>query len=148
MSARLGLEFVDTNILIYAYDKSAGEKHRLASQLVTGLWRSRIGCLSVQVLQELYVVGARKLTQIAPADLRLILTELGLWRVYSPGAMDVISAVDLHDRYQISFWDAMILHSARQLGCIVVWSEDLNPGQYYHDVRVLNPFGLVKPAQS
>ena len=79
------MEFVDTNILIYAYDKSAGEKHRLASQLVTGLWRSRIGCLSVQVLQELYLIGARKLTQIAPADLRLILTELGLWRVYSPG---------------------------------------------------------------
>ena len=114
MSARLGLEFVDTNILIYAYDKSAGEEHPLASQLVTGLWRSRIGRPSVQVLQELYLTGARKLTQIAPADSRLILTELGLWRVYSPWAMDVISAVDLHDRDQISFWDAMILHSARQ----------------------------------
>lgn len=147
MSAKPTLEFVDTNVLVYAYDNTAGEKHRLAKQLITGLWQSRLGCLSVQVLQELYVVGARKLLQISPTDLRLILTDLGLWRVHVPDVADVISAIDLHQRFQVSFWDAMILHSAGQLGCAVVWSEDLNPGQNYHSVRVLNPFMLASSPQ-
>lgn len=140
MSAEQMLEFVDTNILIYAYDASAGVRHARAQALVAGLWRSRRGCLSVQVLQEFYVVGARKLIQIPPADLRVILSDLALWQMHTPTAPDVLAAVDLHERYQISFWDAMILQSAARRGCQVVWSEDLNAGQTYQGVRVVNPF--------
>lgn len=140
MSAESFLEFVDTNVLIYAYDRSAGERHARAKALVTELWRSRRGCLSVQVLQEFYVVGARKLIEVAPVDLRVILTDLALWHMHAPIAADVLSAADLHERYQISFWDAMILQSAARLGCSAVWSEDLNAGQAYQGVRVLNPF--------
>lgn len=140
MSAEQILEFVDTNILIYAYDDSAGMRHARAQALVAGLWRSRRGCLSVQVLQEFYVVGARKLIQIPPADLRVLLSDLALWRLHTPTGADVLAAADLHERYQISFWDAMILQSAARLGCPVVWSEDLNAGQTYQGVRVVNPF--------
>ena len=132
--------FVDTNVLIYAYDLSAGARHERAKRLIAELWKSRRGALSVQVLQEFYVVGTRKLIQIAPADLRTILNDLALWRVHSPGAADVLAAVDLHQRYQVSFWDAMVLQSAARLGCTVVWSEDLNSGQHYQGVRVMNPF--------
>jgi predicted nucleic acid-binding protein len=96
----------------------------------------------VQVLQEFYVVGARKLIQIAPADLRVILSDLALWQLHTPNASDVLAAVDLRARYQISFWDAMVLQSAAQLGCPIVWSEDLNAGQVYRGVRVLNPFAV------
>ena len=140
MSAEQMLAFVDTNILIYAYDESAGARHTRAQALVAELWRSRRGCLSVQVLQEFYVVGARKLIQIPPADLRVILNDIALWQIHTPTAPDVLAAVDLHERYQISFWDAMILQSAAQRGCQVVWSEDLNAGQIYGGVRVVNPF--------
>lgn len=146
MSAELSLEFVDTNVLIYAYDRSAGERHTRAKALVSELWRSRRGCLSVQVLQEFYVVGARRLIEAAPVDLRVILGDLALWHVHAPAAADVLSAVDLHERYQISFWDAMILQSAARLGCAVLWSEDLNAGQRYQGVRVLNPFAMGHPA--
>lgn len=145
MSAEQMLEFVDTNILIYAYDESAGARHTRAQALVAELWRSRRGCLSVQVLQEFYVVGARKLIQMPPADLRVILNDLTLWQIYEPTAPDVLAAVDLHERYQISFWDAMILQSAARRGCQVVWSEDLNAGQIYRGVRVVNPFTSEEP---
>jgi predicted nucleic acid-binding protein len=140
MNAEQLLAFVDTNVLIYAYDRSAGVRHERARTLVAELWKSQRGCLSVQVLQEFYVVGERKLIQIAHADLRAILSDLALWRVYAPAASDVLAAAELHQRYQVSFWDAMILQSAGRLGCTVVWSEDLNPGQSYQGVRVVNPF--------
>jgi predicted nucleic acid-binding protein len=140
MSAEAAPQFVDTNILIYAYDRSAGSKHERARELIAELWLSKRGCLSVQVLQEFYVVATRKLVPIAPADLRMILSDLALWRVHAPGAADVLAAADLHQRYQVSYWDAMILLSAARLGCGVVWSEDLNPGQAYQRVRVMNPF--------
>lgn len=140
MSVEPPLEFVDTNVLIYAYDRTAGDRHIRAKILVAELWKSRRGCLSVQVLQEFYVVGVRKLTQTASSELRLILNDLALWRVHAPDTSDVLSAADLHQRYQVSFWDAMVLQSAARLACAVVWSEDLNPGQSYQGVRVLNPF--------
>jgi predicted nucleic acid-binding protein len=140
MSAEASRQFVDTNILIYAYDRSAGDRHNRARALVAELWRAQRGCLSVQVLQEFYVVGARKLIEIAPSDLRVILADLARWQLHAPAAADVLAAADLHDRYQVSFWDAMILQSALRLGCPIVWSEDLNAGQLYQGVRVINPF--------
>ena len=145
MSAEPPLQFVDTNILIYAYDRSAGDRHARARELVVELWRSRRGCLSVQVLQEFYVVGTRKLIAIAPGDLRMMLADLALWHVHAPSAADVLAAADLHARYQLSFWDAMILQSAARLGCPIVWSEDLNTGQVYQDARVINPFTVQSP---
>jgi predicted nucleic acid-binding protein len=107
---------------------------------VSELWQSGRGCLSVQVLQEFYVVVTRKLTPVPFAELRLILSDLALWRIHAPVAADVLAAADLQQRYQVSFWDAMILHSAARLNCTTVWSEDLNPGQAYQGVHVMNPF--------
>ena len=114
------LQFVDTNILVYAYDRSAGARHVRAGKLVAELWQSGRGCLSVQVLQEFYAVVTRKLTPVLFAELRLILSDLALWRIHAPVAADVLAAADLQQRYQVSFWDAMILHSAARLNCTIV----------------------------
>ena len=122
---------------------AAAKLSGVAKVLVAELWRSRRGCLSVQVLQEFYVVGVRKLTKTASSELRLILNDFALWRVHAPDTSDVLAAADLHQRYQVSFWDAMVLQSATRLACAVVWSEDLNPGQSYQGVRVLNPFATA-----
>ena len=118
MSEPSHLQFIDTNILIYAHDRSAGDKHVRARDLLRGLWQSGEGCLSIQVLQEFYVNVTQKVAKpLAPAV-----------------------ASRLQQRYQISFWDAMIVASAIQLRCQSIWSEDLNPGQDYGGVRVVNPF--------
>jgi predicted nucleic acid-binding protein len=64
-----------------------------------------------------------------------------LSHVHAPAADDVLAAISLHQETRVSFWDAMILRSAKQIGCQIVHSEDLNPGQDYEGVQVRNPFG-------
>ncbi|HEX9034403.1 MAG TPA: PIN domain-containing protein [Streptosporangiaceae bacterium] len=133
--------FLDTNVVVYAYDVSAGDKHRRARSLLEDLWESRDGCVSVQVLQEFFVAVTRKVPKPldAPSAAQVI-RDLARWRVHSPNAEDVLAAVDLHSSAGISLWDAMIVRSAFVLGCDVLYSEDLNPGQSYAGVRARNPF--------
>ena len=141
MSEPKTLQFIDTNILIYAHDRSAGEKHLRARELVRELWRSGEGCLSIQVLQEFYVNVTQKVTKpLTPETAAQIIADLSAWQVYRPGTEDVLDAIRLQDRYQVSFWDAMIIASAFQLGCQTIWSEDLNPGKDYDQVKVVSPF--------
>jgi len=141
MSEPRSLQFVDTNILIYAHDTSAGQKHSRAKELMRDLWQSGKGCLSIQVLQEFYVNVTQKVTKPLSAEAAAqIIADLSVWEVHCPTMEDVLEAIRLHKRYQISFWDAMILASALQLGCQVLWSEDLNPGQFHGLVEVQSPF--------
>jgi predicted nucleic acid-binding protein len=134
-------QFVDTSILIYAHDGSAGDKHTRARDLFRALWQSGHGCLSVQVLQEFYVNVTQKVAKpLAPDAAAQIIADLSVWQIHRPGAEDVLDAIRLQDRYQVSFWDAMIIASAVQLGCQTIWSEDLNPGQLYDTVTVASPF--------
>jgi predicted nucleic acid-binding protein len=141
MSEPRSLQFVDTNVLIYAHDVSAGEKHVRAQELVRDLWQSEEGCLSIQVLQEFYVNVTQKVARPLPAEAASqIIADLSAWEVHCPGVQDLLDAIRLQERYRISFWDAMILASAVQLRCQVLWSEDLNPGQVYGRVQVQSPF--------
>lgn len=133
--------FVDANLFVYAHDESAGRKREVAADLISGLWETRMGCASVQVLQELFVNLTRKVPRPLPArDAASLVEDISTWTVHSPGPRDVLSAIELHERMDISFWDAMILTSARSLGCPVLYSEDLNAGQSYDGVLVVNPF--------
>lgn len=134
-------QFVDTNILVYAHDITAAAKHRVARALVEDLWSTRKGSLSVQVLQEFFVNVTRKIPKPLEAPVAAqIIDDLGHWHTHAPATADVLAAIGIHQRTRISFWDAMILRSAKQLGCEIVHSEDLNPGQSYEGVRVHNPF--------
>ena len=133
--------FLDTNVLVYAFDRSAGRKHELARRLVEACWANENGCMSVQVLQEFYVTVTRKIA--APLEsltARQIVEDLSQWRLHTPAAIDLLQAIDLAQRFQVSFWDAQILQSASSLGCRVIYSEDLSHGQQYGEVQVVNPF--------
>ena len=141
MSEPSHLQFVDTSILIYAHDHSAGDKYTRARDLVRALWQSGEGCLSIQVLQEFYVSVTQKVANPLQADVAAqIIADLSVWHVHRPGVEDVLDAIRLQDRYQTAFWDAMIIASAIQSGCQTIWSEDLNPGQVYDTVAVESPF--------
>ena len=132
--------FVDTNILMYAHDSSAGEKHERAKALVEVLWRDRTGVVSTQVLQELTVNLRRKAGR--PLDARAtrgIVADYLTWQVVVNGGESILDALDLSERYQISFWDALVLHAAHTSGAEVLYSEDLSHGQTYGSVRVVNP---------
>jgi predicted nucleic acid-binding protein len=133
--------FVDTNILLYAHDVSAGAKRDRARALLEELWESREGCLSVQVLQEFFVNATRKIARPLSAETaKEIIADMSRWHVHVPAADDVLGAVGIHQRAGISFWDSMIVRSAAEMGCKVIYSEDLNPGQDYSGVRLENPF--------
>ena len=134
-------EFCDTNILAYAYGQSTDPRHARALELVQRLWESSSGAVSIQVLQELYVTLTRKVAPpLATSDARTIITRLCDWHVVEPTKQDVLDAVDRSTRWQISFWDAMLLTTAAKAGATTLWSEDLSHEQTYDGVTVRNPF--------
>lgn len=134
-------EFVDSNVLVYAHDVTAGRKHAIAKDLLARLWAEAKGCLSIQALQEFAVNATRKVPKpISVNEAQEVVTALSDWAMHSPEPADVVAALDRQSRYQISFWDAMILESAVCLGCGLVWSEDLSSGQTYDGIEVRNPF--------
>jgi predicted nucleic acid-binding protein len=140
-NAEVGLQFVDSNVLVYAHDDTAGAKFVRAQALLADLWRSGRGRLSIQVLQEFFVTTTRKVRRPVESEAaEKAVSYLGRWTLHRPDVKDVLAAIDGHRRHRISFWDAMILHSAAELGCSVIWSEDLGDGQTYDGVRVVNPF--------
>jgi predicted nucleic acid-binding protein len=133
--------FLDTNILVYAFDRSAGMKHVVAAQLVKDRWEDEAGCLSIQVLQEFVVTVTQKIANpLTHQAVQQIVSDLGQWQVHSPGVNDLLQALDLQDRYPLSFWDAMIVQSALRMKCKQLLSEDLNAAQFYGSVQVINPF--------
>ncbi|MGH8760051.1 MAG: PIN domain-containing protein [Burkholderiales bacterium] len=132
--------FVDTNILMYAHDTSTGVKHERAKALVEELWRDRTGVVSTQVLQELSVNLRRKAGR--PLDVkatREIVADYLTWQVIVNGGESILEALDVEARYQISFWDALVLQAAHASGAEILYSEDLSDGQTYGSVRVINP---------
>jgi predicted nucleic acid-binding protein len=92
------------------------------------------------VLQEFIVVVTQKVPQpLDPSDAFDIVRDLSYWQIHAPVAEDVLGAIELQQRHRLSFWDAMILWSAQQLGCDELWSEDLAAGEEYGGVMIVNP---------
>jgi predicted nucleic acid-binding protein len=133
--------FLDTNIVIYAYDASAGLKHEIARQIMTDLWTSGNGILSTQVLQEFYVNVTRKIPKPLDLDLaRQIVADLLKWDVVVNGGDSILDAIDIQKRHNFSFWDAMIISSAVTGGAVTLLSEELTDGQIIGGVTIRNPF--------
>jgi predicted nucleic acid-binding protein len=132
--------FVDTNILVYAHDRAAGLKHERARQLLERLWDSGQGVLSTQVLQELCINLRRKVTPPLPVNtIRGLIQDYMSWEIVVNTPASVTQALDIEVRYETSFWDALILQAAESSGAAVLYSEDLNAGQRYGPVQVVNP---------
>jgi predicted nucleic acid-binding protein len=132
--------FVDTNILMYAHDAAAGAKHVRAKALLEDLWRTRSGVISTQVLQELCVNLRRKAARpLDPRAIREIVTDYLTWQVVVNTGGSVLEALEIEGRYEVSFWDALVLQAAESSGAAVLYSEDLSDGQTYGSVRVVNP---------
>lgn len=133
--------FVDTNILIYAHDRSAEVKHERARALVDQLWDSGKGVLSTQVLQELCISLRKKAARpLSNDEMRALVRDYSAWEVVTNTAESIVRALEIEERYRISFWDALIVGAAEYAGAAVLYSEDLNAGQLYGGVRVVNPF--------
>lgn len=133
--------FIDTNILVYAHDKSAGYKNKISQELITYFWNNKKGFISTQVLQEFYVTITKKVKNPLKKDIAsLLISDLGRWYVYRPDANDIIEAINIQKKYDLSFWDSLIICSAIKSNCDAIMSEDLNNGQKYEEILVVNPF--------
>lgn len=139
--------FVDTNILVYAHDRSAGVKHQRAQLLLEQLWDSGQGVLSTQVLQELCINLRRKVRDPLPMEeVRRLIRDYATWEVIANTSESVLQALDIELRYKTSFWDALILQAAESAGASILYSEDLATGQHYGSIQVVNPLLDPMPA--
>ncbi len=136
MSAR---SFLDTNVLIYTDDKSVPAKQQIVLGLVAAHRLARTGVVSLQVLQEYFVTITRKL-HVDPQIARRKVELLAEFDVAAPDVGDILAAIDLHRLHGFSFWDGLVLRSAKQAGCTVLLSEDMQDTREIDGVRIVNPF--------
>jgi predicted nucleic acid-binding protein len=98
-----------------------------------------LGAISIQVLSEFYAAATKKLT-MPSQEAEEVLADLAEWIIHVPQHTDLIRAARLRRRYRVSWWDALILNSAIELGCATLWSEDLGNGRRFGSLAVVNPF--------
>ncbi len=135
------LSFVDTNVLVYAFDKSSSPKKRVAQQLMNELMEEDRLRLSTQVLQELFVTLTRKVSQPCSTEEALaLLEELSAWPLMIIDYSAIRAAGSLAHKVQLSFWDALVVVAAARTGAGVLYTEDLNHGQEILGVQIRNPF--------
>jgi len=128
--------FVDTNILM---TEALVPNTTRRKALIETLWRDRSGVVSAQVLQELAVNLRKKARKpIDPSATREVIADYMTWQVVINGSESILEALEIETCYQISFWDALIVHAAHASGVEVLYSEDLADGQQYGSVRVVN----------
>lgn len=131
--------FIDTKILVYSLDQNDPEKHRIAKQRLIELWENEVPvALSIQVLQEFYVTMTRKGGN--PAFLREVVEFYMCKQIIENSCGLLRKAMDIHQAYGTSFYDANIVAAAQVSGAKELWTEDLNTGQDYGGVVVVNPF--------
>jgi predicted nucleic acid-binding protein len=137
----IGTVFVDTNVLVYARDRSEADKQRRAIEWIAALQDTRLGRLSAQVLMEYYVVTTKKLDPPREVeDAREDVLTFQTWKP-TPMRLDVIErAWDVQDRFKISWWDALIAGAALVGGCEYLLSEDFQDGLEIDGLTVVNPF--------
>jgi predicted nucleic acid-binding protein len=133
--------FIDTNVLVYAHDTDADDKHTRAKTLLTDLWESRDGCLSTQVLQEFYAVVTRKFKPAMPRlKARAIVAAYGEWCEVATEPQLIVAASRLEEEHTLSFWDALIVQAAIRAGAERLVSEDLQDGRRLGALTIENPF--------
>jgi predicted nucleic acid-binding protein len=134
--------FIDTNILVYAHDNKAGYKQEMAKGILRSLRQTRLGAVSMQVLQEFYSTVTRKLASPLPKeDARAIVEDFAYWCVATTPE-EIKQAFLIEDAAKIGFWDALIVAAALKVGATKILSEDLNAGQTIAGIRIENPFTL------
>jgi len=136
MNAR---SFLDTNVLVYTDDRAAPAKQRIARDVVATHRRAGTGVVSLQVLQEYFVTITKKL-HVDPQTARRKIELLAEFDVAAPDVADILAAIHLHRLHGVSFWDALVLRSAKQAGCTVLLTEEMQDTREIDGLRIMNPF--------
>ena len=134
-------DFFDTNILIYAADRSEPEKQSQARRLLTAAIENETGAISAQVLGEFFNVATRRIPHpLSVEEAEEVIQRMAVLPIVELDWLLVRRAIDTHKEYGISYWDSLIVAAAERAGCVRIVSEDLNSGQSYHGIAVVDPF--------
>lgn len=136
---RLARTFLDSNILVYAEDSAAPVKQKKAIDLIVEHGSKRTGVVSLQVLGEYFFAATRKV-HLDPETARSQVEFYSRFHLVEPTVSDVLAAIDLHRLHRFSYWDSLILQCAIRSGCRVLLSEDMQHGQEFNGVKIVNPF--------
>ena len=136
--------FVDTNVFLYALDRADLKKQHSARAWRDELWKNRLGRISFQVLQEFYVKATQKWPE-SRNEARAEVKDLLAWQPVTVDAEILERGWKLQDRYQLSFWDALIVAAAKYTGCKYLLTEDLQTNQDLDGVVVISPF-FIEPS--
>lgn len=150
MSSMNDSVFIDTNILLYAYDRDAGVKHEIARKLMRQCWEKAIGVISIQVLCEFFARATRTGSSIISLkEAQSIINNISNnWRVIPPDVQMVLEAIKGRIKYQFSFWDALIWAAAKRAGVRKLYTEDFQSGQIVEGVKFINPFKVGNKLKS
>jgi len=133
--------FLDTNIVVYAYDWHEPQKMDIARQILRQGMSEENAVLSPQVLGEFFVVVTKKIkAPFSPEAALEVIETLGLLSAVEMDHQLVVKATNIHIRYNISYWDGLIVAAAERAGCSTLLTEDLKQGEIYNGVKVDNPF--------
>ena len=133
--------FLDTNILVYAYDSHDLHKQAIAQALLTTSIEQENGVISVQVLGEFFTVVTKHIKQpMSVEEAQQIIGSMSILPVQEIDLSLVNRAIVTHSRYKISYWDALIVSAAERSNCEKIVTEDLNDDQTYHGITAFNPF--------
>jgi predicted nucleic acid-binding protein len=133
--------FIDTNVLVYAYDASAGEKHKMALEIMENLWDLGNGIISSQVLQEFFVSITKKISNpLNVITAKEIIKDLLKWKTVIIDGEIILEAIDIHSQHKYSFWDSVIIAAAIEGGAGTILSEDLSDKQVIKGIIIKNPF--------
>jgi predicted nucleic acid-binding protein len=139
VTAASTLTFIDTNILVYAYDPDEKEKHHKVVAIIEELWKSGTGALSTQVLQEFYSVATQR-KKMPKALARERIADYGQWCMVTTTPELLVTASLLQDNHKLSWWDALVIEAALRSGATTLLSEDLQHGRRFGTLTVRNPF--------
>lgn len=133
--------FIDSNILIYAHDSSEKVKQRISQKLIfEGILKEKM-VISAQVLSEFFVITTKKITK--PLPVSIVKKEIELLRALQVVEIDtdlILLAIDLSQKYKLSYWDSLIISAAKRSNCTILYTEDLNAGQEIDSIKIINPF--------
>ena len=134
--------FLDTNILVYSFDHSAPVKQKKARQLIDDALENDKGVISSQVVQEFLNVATKKFAvKLNRRDIHMFLEDV-LWPLCGvfPTPKTYARSLDIREETGFSFYDAMIISEAREVGCTTLFSEDLQHGRTVHGLKIIDPF--------
>ncbi len=133
--------FLDTNIIVYAHDKASPDRKAKSQAILFECLRNGTGVISAQVLSEFFVTITQKVKQPMSSDAaKKEIVLLSTLTTVDIDATLVVEAVNIKERWQLSYWDSLILAAAERAGCGTVYSEDMSDGQHYGSLVVCNPF--------